>query len=295
MKNKCSVMVCDDNVDVKWNSTSFLENCNFQWDVRITGRKMRVQIDAFSRATDIRFLYLGLTEAFASLMPFINNLSQKSRDRRFSHLSSYTSLRHFLGNMKMLAYAMLLCGGENLHFDQSPHLNVNTLNELVGRDLLKIRPGRRFPLLVKAWKEKFNMLMDLFSNNLNLLFLEYYLDGKLTEYPPSWLKELVNITGEAKRMGFRVLLPLKDKSLYDYLREIPLNVVLVDQQSLKFYESLLEIACDKAQVCYSLFDIVGYLYGNVSSAYTGDVQKTLDELVSQGLLKKVEGKYVIEY
>jgi len=197
--------------------------------------------------------------------------------------------------MKMLAYAMLLCGGENLHFDQSPHLNVNTLNELVGRDLLKIRPGRRFPLLVKAWKEKFNMLMDLFSNNLNLLFLEYYLDGKLTEYPSSWLKELVNITGEAKRMGFRVLLPLKDKSLYDYLREIPLNVVLVDQQSLKFYESLLEIACDKAQVCYSLFDIVGYLYGNVSSAYTGDVQKTLDELVSQGLLKKVEGKYVIEY
>ncbi|MBS7287439.1 MAG: hypothetical protein KIH01_01475 [Candidatus Freyarchaeota archaeon] len=272
-----------------------IENYSIQWDVRITGRKMRVQIDASKRATDIRFLYLGFSEVFASLMPLINNLSQKCRDTKFSFLCNYTSLRKFLNELKTLSYAMLLCGGETPRFDQNPRLNAELINEIAGRDLAKVKSKRRLPLLAKMWKERISLLVELLSKNMSLLFLEYYLDGKLAEYPPQWLEEIANIVKEAKSLGFKVLFPLKEKSIYEILKQTSLDVTLVEQQSLKFYESLLEIACEKAQTCYSLFDIVGYLHGSPSPTYTDGTQKFLEELVSYGLLKKVEGKYVIEY
>ncbi len=294
LKNRSFALVCDEDLDIKWHSPGKIESFVIQWDVRITGRKMRIQIDPSLRATDIRFLYLGLSEVFASLMPLINNLSQKCRDEKFSFFCNYTNLRNFLNELKVLSYAMLLCGGEPPHFEKNPKLKVEILNELVGKDLTKVKSKRRLPLLVKAWKDRINLLIELLSKNIDLLFLEYYLDGKLMEYPIQWLEEIVNIVEEARSLGFKVFFPLKEKNLFDVLKGIPLNVTLVEPQSLKLYESLLEVTCGKAQNHYSLFDIVGYLYGNPSPAYMNDMKKLLDELVSCGVLKKIEGKYVIE-
>lgn len=295
LKNKSSVVVCDDDMTIKWSSPGDIENYNIQWDVRITGKKMRIQIDASKRATDIRFLYLGLSEVFASLMPLINNLSQRYGDTKFSFLCNYSNLRKFLNELKMLSYAMLLCGGENPRFEKNPRLSVEVVNELVGRELAKVKSKKRLPLLVRVWKERINLLVELFSKNMNLLFLEYYLDGKLAEYPPQWLEEIVNVVREARSLGFKVLFPLKERNVYEMLKQSFSEVILVEQQSLRFYESLLEIACERPQTSYSLFEIVGYLHGNPSPAYTDGTQRFLEELVSCGLLKKVEGKYLIEY
>ena len=295
LKNKTYVVVCDDDITVKWNSEGDVENCSLQWDVRITGKKMKVQIDASKRATDVRFLYIGLSEVFASLMPLINNLSQRCGDAKFRLLCNYSDLRKFLNELKMLAYAMLLCGGETPRFEKNPRLNVEVINELVGKDLAKVRSKRRLPLLVKVWKEQINLLVELFSKNMNLLFIEYYLDGKLAEYPSQWLEEIVNVVREARDLGFRVLFPLKEKSVYEVLKQTLTDVALVEQESLKFYESLLEITYEKPQTSYSLFEIVGYLHGNPSPAHTNGVRRFLEELTSHGLLKKVEGKYLIEY
>ncbi|MEM4446263.1 MAG: hypothetical protein QW461_03010 [Candidatus Jordarchaeales archaeon] len=296
LRNKCSVVVCDDDMDIKWNSSGGIENCSILWDVRITGKKMKVQIDASKRATDIRFFYLGLSEVFASLMPLINNLSQKCGDAKFSFLCNYTNLRKFLSDLKSLSYAMLLCGGETPRFDQNPRIDIGVIGEVIGKDLEKLKPKKRLLLLVKAWKERISLLVELLSKNIDLLFLEYYLDGKLSEYPSQWLEEIINVVREANDLGFKVFFPLKEKSVYSALKQTSLNIVLLEQQILRFYESLLEIACRKVQTCYSLFDIIGYLYGSPSPAHTDGTQKLLEELAAYGLIKKMEGgKYIIEY
>ncbi|MEM3526335.1 MAG: hypothetical protein QXV37_02885, partial [Candidatus Jordarchaeaceae archaeon] len=263
----------------------------FSWDVHLMGKKMRIRMDNYDRFFDKRVLYRGFTEVLASLMPLIYSLAQENQREDFNKFRSYTSLREFLSDFKTLSSAILLNNNSNFQKLDETTLKVGRLEAIVGKELLNIKPNKRLELIIKEWKKYFDQIMEIFrGDRYSTIILEYYIDLNLPNCS-SKLGELKEILKEIREYDIIPILSIKGQDVPEKTEKMPLKLALLDYQCLQLYELLIELSREKGISSFTLFDVVKYLRGGTTNSLSEVTQKSLNTLVSNGLLEKRDNKY----
>ncbi|MBS7250889.1 MAG: hypothetical protein KIH08_09935 [Candidatus Freyarchaeota archaeon] len=288
LKNETEVKVC--GLRQKSGRTT-LTSFKFSWDVNITGKKMRIRIDNFNRFDDKRMLYRGLTEVIVSLMPFIYNLAQESKRQDFEKIRSYPSLREFLGDLKTISSAVLLNDVSNFCELDESILNLKKLQIVFGKEILNLKPEKRLNILIKEWKKYFGQVIDLFTNSqISMIFLEYYIDLN-SIYDPDRLEGFKEIMKDVRSYNIIPIISIKGDEDPEKFENLPLDLVVLDSQSLQLYELIVDMAREKNVKNFTLFDIVRYLRGGTANSLNEVTQRSLDLLVDNGLLEKKDNRY----
>ncbi len=290
LKNETEVKVCDSR---QKNGRTTLTSFKFSWDVNITGKKMRIRIDNFNRFDDKRMLYRGFTEVIVSLMPFIYNLAQESKRQDFEKIRSYPSLREFLGDLKTISSAVLLNDVSNFCELDESILNLKKLQIVFGKEILNLKPEKRLNILIKEWKKYFGQVIDLFTNSqISMIFLEYYIDLN-SIYDPDRLEGFKEIMKEVRSYNIIPIISIKGDEAPEKFEKLPLDLVVLDSQSLQLYELIVDMAREKDVKNFTLFDIVRYLRGGTANSLNDVTQRSLDLLVDNGLLEKKDNRYQV--
>ncbi len=290
LKNETEVKVC---ASTQKSGRIKLIPFKFSWDVNITGRKMRIRIDNFNRFDDKRMLYRGFTEVIVSLMPFIYNLAQESSRQDFEKIRSYTSLREFLGDLKTISSAVLLNEVFNFNELDESILNLKKLQMVFGKEILNLKPEKRLNILIREWKKYFGQVIDLFTNTqISMIFLEYYIDLN-SIYDPARLEGFKEILKEIKAYNIIPIISIKGNEAPKEFENLPLDLAVLDSQSLQLYELIIDMAREKDIKNFTLFDIVKYLRGGTANSLNDVTQRSLDLLVDNGLLEKKDKRYQV--
>jgi len=293
LKNQTEVKVCGLEEELQGGKQGGIIPFKFSWDVHVLGKKMRIRIDNFNRFCDKRMLYRCFTEILTSLMPLIYNLAQESQQKSFDNFRSYTSLREFLRNLKILSSAILLSNSPDFHKLDESILNIKKLESILNRNVSDLKPEKRLNIMIKEWKKRFDRIMKLFrENQFSTILLEYYIDPNLIDHSSS-LENFKGILEEIRSYDIIPLLSVKGQNFSDKIEKLPLRLAFLDNQSLQLYELLIDISREKRVTSFSLFEIVRHLRGGTTNSLNEITQKSLELLVNKGLLEKKDNKYQV--